>query len=54
VTENFCATQAALNLSLDDVYTIARNGFTAAFLNPAEKGRYLAMLDAHRLCAPRG
>jgi adenosine deaminase len=54
VTENFCATQAALNLSMDDVYTIARNGFTAAFLDPAEKGRYLAMLDAHRQGASRG
>jgi adenosine deaminase len=48
VNENFCATQAALDLSIDDVYALARNGFTAAFLDAAEKARYLARLDAHR------
>jgi adenosine deaminase len=48
VNENFCATQAALDLSIDDVYALARNGFTAAFLDAAGKARYLARLDAHR------
>ena len=48
VNENFCATQDALDLSIDDVYALARNGFTGAFLDAAEKARYLARLDAHR------
>ncbi len=48
VAENFRATQAALGLSIDEVYALARNGFTSAFLDPADRARYLARLDAHR------
>jgi adenosine deaminase len=48
VSENFCATQEALDLSVDDVYALARNGFTAAFLDPTDTARYLAGLDEHR------
>jgi adenosine deaminase len=51
VSENFHATQTALGFSIDDVYALARNGFTAAFLDPADRAGYLARLDAHRLAA---
>jgi adenosine deaminase len=51
VSENFIAIQEALSLSMDDVYALARNGFTAAFLEPADTARYLARLDAHRRLA---
>jgi len=53
VSENFCATQEALDLSMDDVYALARNGFTAAFLDPVDRARYLAGLDEHRRRASR-
>src|SRR6266540_145960 len=53
VNENFCATQEALDLSMDDVYALARNGFTAAFLDPVDRARYLAGLDEHRRRASR-
>jgi len=49
VAENFRATQAALGLSIDEVYALARNGFIAAFLEPADRARYLALLEAHRV-----
>jgi adenosine deaminase len=45
MSKNFAATQAALNLSADDVYRLARNGFVAAFLSDAERSRHLAALD---------
>jgi adenosine deaminase len=45
MTKNFSATQAALNLSADDVYRLARNGFVASFLSDAERARHLAALD---------
>jgi adenosine deaminase len=49
VGDNFAAAQAALGLSVDDVYALARSGFTSAFLEPPDKARYLAQLDAHRV-----
>ena len=47
MNENFSATQEALELTADDVYTIARNGFEAAFLPAAAKARHIAALDAY-------
>jgi adenosine deaminase len=35
----------ALDLNADDIYTLAKNAFTASFLNDAEKKRYIAELD---------
>ena len=46
MTKNFAATQAALGLTAGEVYVVARNGFLAAFLSDAERGRHLAALDA--------
>jgi adenosine deaminase len=46
MTKNFAATQAALGLTADEVYVVARNGFLAAFLSDADRRRHLAALDA--------
>ena len=47
MNENFSATQEALDLSEDQVHTIARNGFEAAFLAPEVKARHINELDAY-------
>ena len=47
MNENYSATQEALGLSADDIHTIARNGFEAAFLSPESKARHIAALDAY-------
>ena len=47
MNENYRATQAALDLSADDIRAIARNGFDAAFLGPSDKARCHALLDQH-------
>ncbi len=52
MNENFSATQEALDLSADDVYAIARNGFEAAFLPAEAKARHIAALDAYWKPAP--
>ncbi|SKA16242.1 adenosine deaminase [Enhydrobacter aerosaccus] len=46
VTENFLAVQQALGLTREDIVTLARNSFTAAFCDEAVKQRHLAALDA--------
>ena len=45
VGENFLRSQLALDLDADDIYTLAKNAFTASFLSEAEKKRYIAELD---------
>jgi adenosine deaminase len=45
LNENFSATQRALDLDADDLYRLARNSFTAAFLTTPEKDRHCAALD---------
>ncbi len=47
MNENFSATQEALDLTADDMVTIARNGFEASFLPPPVKARHIAALDAY-------
>jgi len=47
VTENFTAVQQALDLSRDEVVTLAGNGFRAAFIDDAERQRHLAALDEY-------
>lgn len=47
MTRNFVDTQAALGLTLDEMFVIARNGFTSAFLAPDERDGYLAEFDAY-------
>ncbi len=43
---NFVQTVEALNLSRDDVITLARNSFEASFIDAATRSRYLARVDA--------
>ena len=45
IGENFLRSQQALDLNADDIYTLAKNAFTASFLREAEKKRYIAELD---------
>ncbi|WP_374467669.1 adenosine deaminase [Ferrovibrio sp.] len=47
VTENYLAVQQALDLSRDEIVTLAGNGFRAAFLDDATKQRHLAALQAY-------
>jgi adenine deaminase len=49
VTDNFLAAQEALNLSRDQIATLARNSFEASFLSIEERKRYLDELS--RYCA---
>ncbi|MDJ0653974.1 MAG: adenosine deaminase [Xanthomonadales bacterium] len=45
VGENYRQTQAALDLSRDDILTLGRNSFEASFLPETEKAAYLGQLD---------
>ncbi|MFN4275766.1 MAG: adenosine deaminase [Ferrovibrio sp.] len=47
VTENYIAVQQALDLSRDEIVTLAGNGFRAAFLDDATKQKHLAALQAY-------
>jgi adenosine deaminase len=46
IGENFRQSQRALNLTTDDIYTLARNAFMASFLCEVDKSRYIDELDA--------
>ena len=46
VNANFREVADALDLSRDQVLTLARNSFTGAFLPEADKARHLAAIDA--------
>ncbi len=46
VNANFIAVADALNLSRDEIITLARNSFTGAFLDAADTARHLAAIDA--------
>lgn len=45
VQENFAATQQALNLSDDELATLAKNSFEASFMPEAEKAKYKKAID---------
>ncbi len=47
VTENLIACQRALELSLEDIATLARNGFAAAFISPEEAASGRARVNAY-------
>lgn len=49
VNANYLECQAALRLSVGDIYRLAHNSFTAAFLDEAKARRYLERLDAYWL-----
>ena len=44
VNDNYIAMQEALNLSRDEIVTLARNSFEASFLSRKEKDAQLARL----------
>lgn len=46
MNENFMAAQQALDLGRDEIVTLVRNGFHAAFCDEAAKRRHLAALDS--------
>ena len=46
VNANFRAVASALDLSREQVLTLARNSFTGAFISEADKARHLAAIDA--------
>jgi adenine deaminase len=50
INENFAAIQAALGFTDDELWQLARNGFTSAYLSHDLRSRYLAELDH---CRPR-
>jgi len=47
INENFQAVQAALGLSRDHLYALARNGFEASFLEAPAKNAMIARLDGY-------
>jgi adenosine deaminase len=47
VSENLIECQRALNLSLDDIVTLARNSFSAAFITPDEAAGALGRIDTY-------
>jgi adenosine deaminase len=47
ISDNYVGTARALGLTLDDMFQVARNSFTASFLSEAEKQRHLDAIDAY-------
>ncbi len=45
IGENFLQSQRALNLSVDDIGTLAKNSFRGSFLREAEKERHIADIN---------
>ena len=45
IVENFMALHEALDLDYRDIYRLCRNAFSASFLNPADKQKYLDEID---------
>lgn len=46
IEENYLATQKGLNLTHEEILTIARNGFEASFLSAEEKAVHLGQINA--------
>ncbi len=47
LNENYLAVAEALNLTLEDIYQLARNSFQASFLGDNEKKKFLTMVDEY-------
>ncbi len=45
VNDNYIAIAEALNLSADEIVTLAKNSFTGAFLSEAEQAGYLSQIE---------
>jgi adenine deaminase len=48
INKNYAAIQAALSLTDEDLWQMARNSFIGAYLSDELRGRYLCELDGHR------
>ena len=48
INANFAAIQTSLGMSDTDLWQMARNGFTSAFISDEQRQRYLMEIDAHR------
>jgi adenosine deaminase len=48
INANFAAIQAALGFTDDELWQLARNGFTSAYLSEDQRGQYLSELDGYR------
>jgi adenosine deaminase len=48
VNENYAAIQRSLGMSDADLWQIAHNGFTSAFVPEDLRNRYLAEIERHR------
>lgn len=51
INANFAAIQTSLGMSDTDLWQMARNGFTSAFISDEQRQRYLIEIDAHRPAA---
>ena len=47
VSENLVESQRALGLTAEEIVSLVRNGFTAAFVSPAERAAALARVDKY-------
>ncbi|GEP57155.1 adenosine deaminase [Reyranella soli] len=47
VSENLVECQRALGLTVEEIVSLVRNGFTAAFISPAERAAALARVDKY-------
>ncbi len=47
IEENYLASAAALKLSKEDIYQLAKNSFVASFLNEAEKAQMIGKVDSY-------
>ena len=47
VSENLVECQRALGLTVEEIVSLVRNGFTAAFISPAERATALARVDKY-------
>ena len=54
VNENLAAVREAAGLTRDELLQLARNAFTIAWLDPSERDRYLAALEAYAASASGG
>lgn len=45
MNDNFRAVADALDLTVDEIVTLARNSFTGSFLSPADQARHLAAIE---------
>ena len=48
INDNYLTVAKALNLTIEDIYNLARNSFEASFLEESKKVKMLAKIDEYR------